>query len=95
MDLSIQQQTLLDDIEQKFHVKDHQLDLLLQGFIHDMKAGLDPASMEKSDLKMIPSYVTGKKGKSKRTFRKTLNQLKLRCMNRLSDRRGKRHLPSA
>ncbi|SAM02891.1 hypothetical protein [Absidia glauca] len=59
MDLSVQQQALLDDIEQKFHVKDHQLDSLLQGFIHDMKAGLDPSSMEKSDLKMIPSYVTG------------------------------------
>jgi hexokinase len=74
MDLSVQQQALLDDIEQKFHVKDHQLDSLLQGFIHDMKAGLDPSSMEKSDLKMIPSYVTGKSSRRTRTNTHTLKK---------------------
>ncbi|OBZ80582.1 Hexokinase-1, partial [Choanephora cucurbitarum] len=54
-------QTLLANIENAFRVHSDQIDQLIKGFHEEMKAGLamtDPTD-KSSELKMIPSYVTG------------------------------------
>lgn len=54
---------ILSRIESAFRVTDNQLDGLVLGFNEEMKAGLDITNRatKSSELKMIPSYVTGKK----------------------------------
>lgn len=58
---------ILSRIESAFRVTDSQLDGLVLGFNEEMKAGLDITNRatKSSELKMIPSYVTGKKIKFK------------------------------
>jgi hexokinase len=55
---------LMDDIEAMFDVSPESLGDLIQGFGDEMKTGLanghEQQKPSTSDLKMIPSYVTGK-----------------------------------
>jgi hexokinase len=55
-------QQILAQVEQAFRVTDDQLNDLVLGFNEEMKAGLDNTNRatKSSELKMIPSYVTGK-----------------------------------
>lgn len=54
---------MLSRIESAFRVTDSQLNDLVLGFNEEMKAGLDITNRatKSSELKMIPSYVTGKR----------------------------------
>lgn len=54
---------ILSRIESAFRVTDSQLNDLVLGFNEEMKAGLDITNRatKSSELKMIPSYVTGNK----------------------------------
>lgn len=56
-------QQILARVEQAFRVTDDQLNNLVLGFNEEMKAGLDDTNRatKGSELKMIPSYVTGKR----------------------------------
>jgi hexokinase len=55
---------LMDDIETMFDLSPSSLNDLIQGFGDEMKTGLanghEQQKPSTSDLKMIPSYVTGK-----------------------------------
>lgn len=52
---------VIAEIEKAFRVTDEQLNNLVLGFNEEMKAGLDNTNRatKGSELKMIPSYVTG------------------------------------
>ncbi|KAF7732284.1 glucokinase [Apophysomyces ossiformis] len=60
---SPEQQSVLEEIQETFHVTDAQLEAIVRGFGEEMKEGLaaehNQYSSPKLDLKMIPSYVTG------------------------------------
>ncbi|KAI9470803.1 MAG: hypothetical protein EXX96DRAFT_585780 [Benjaminiella poitrasii] len=58
----VNKKNILAGIERAFRVTDEQLNHLVLGFNEEMKAGLDivnRSSKNSSELKMIPSYVTG------------------------------------
>jgi hexokinase len=61
-------QQILARVEQAFRVTDDQLNDLVLGFNEEMKAGLDNTNRatKGSELKMIPSYVTGKNKNNKK-----------------------------
>ena len=54
-------QQVFTRVKEAFRVTDEQLNNLVLGFNEEMKTGLDAVSKatKGSDLKMIPSYVTG------------------------------------
>ncbi len=54
-------QQILSRVESVFRVNDEQLNNLVHGFNEEMKTGLSVINRAKkgSELKMIPSYVTG------------------------------------
>lgn len=54
-------QQILARVESVFQVTDQQLDRLVLGFNEEMKTGLNNTNRatKGSELKMIPSYVTG------------------------------------
>ncbi|KAI8074881.1 hypothetical protein BC940DRAFT_286860 [Gongronella butleri] len=59
---STQQISVMEEIESMFEISDDQVQVLIQGFIDEMKAGLANGHYDqyrRNDLKMIPSYVTG------------------------------------
>lgn len=55
-------QQILQQVESAFRVTDDQLNHLVLGFNEEMKTGLNITNRatKGSELKMIPSYVTGK-----------------------------------
>lgn len=55
-------QDILSRVENVFRVTDEQLNHLVLGFNEEMKTGLNikNSATKGSELKMIPSYVTGK-----------------------------------
>ncbi|KAI8070428.1 hypothetical protein BC940DRAFT_296061 [Gongronella butleri] len=55
--LTSQQKDILSQVEQQLTATPQQLETIIDGFIHEMKAGLSPSGS--NDMKMIPSYVTG------------------------------------
>ena len=57
---STQQQAAVEEIRQQLHVSQDQLNAIVHGFEKEMEAGLADAEGRTGDLKMIPSYVTGK-----------------------------------
>lgn len=61
------QQEAMDKLRDMFQVTRDQLNVLVRGFEEEMRAGLADDSHDvatrSSDLKMIPSYVTGMKEK--------------------------------
>lgn len=61
-------QPILSRVENAFRVTDEQLNKLVLGFNEEMKAGLNVVNRatKGSELKMIPSYVTGKKNWAKK-----------------------------
>jgi hexokinase len=62
--LTSHKQQILENVSNAFAVTDDQLNFLIEGFNEEMKAGLaidrTSAVTKTSELKMIPSYVTGK-----------------------------------
>lgn len=87
---------ILSRIESAFRVTDSQLNDLVLGFNEEMKAGLDITNRatKGSELKMIPSYVTGINGACVRaSCRQTHNPLSF--YQRLSHRQRKGHLSGA
>lgn len=54
-------QTDIDDITELFQVSQDKLDILMHGVAQEMHDGLNSAETDnkQSDLKMIPSFVTG------------------------------------
>lgn len=55
--LTKDQQDAIQEIDQLFQVSEDKLDILMHGVGQEMRTGL---KAKDSDLKMIPSFVTGK-----------------------------------
>ncbi|ORX55073.1 actin-like ATPase domain-containing protein [Hesseltinella vesiculosa] len=59
---SSHQVNVMEELESMFDISDDQVQVLIQGFMDEMKAGLANGHYDqyrRNDLKMIPSYVTG------------------------------------
>lgn len=67
---TMNQRATIEYINELFQVSQEKLDILMAGVSQEMHNGLNLAEAEKSDLKMIPSFVTG-------TIKKTLSKFTL------------------
>jgi hypothetical protein len=61
-DSTIHQQAVITEIKKVFQVSQEKLEILMSGVSQEMHKGLNLAETEEqqNDLKMIPSFVTGK-----------------------------------